>query len=244
MDRELIIAIPGPWKDRSDFLSRLVTFTNGEFIFAGNFLVNPKANDHVIAELYEADPHLQRAFEYAGQGKLQQKTINAIAEHKTTIYLHFPLLVSSAQARLKNFTTAIRQIGGYALKIESSGNAHEWEVWDQILDSDNPFDLYRGFVTLIGDEDSYYSCGMHHFSLPDSQVSKQLDIDEAADLLNRFNYYRILENPLLEDGHTFSLSENSPWYKLSYIPDHRHEDDDLFHNPFGLMCLNPVLLPE
>jgi hypothetical protein len=209
-------------------------------MFAGNILANPKAKDRIAVELYEADPHMQKAFEYAGQGKVGKGTIDAIAEHKTTAYLHFPLFVPGNQARLKMFTAAIRQIGGLALKIESSGRAHEWQVWDEILDSDNPFDLYRGFVTLVGDEDFYYSCGMHHFGLPDSQVSRHLDIEEAADLLNRFNYYRIVENPELENGHTFSLSDKSPWYRLSRITDQRHESADLFHNPFGLWDMSPV----
>lgn len=141
MNRELIIAIPGPWEDRAEFLSRLVATTKGEFMFAGNILANQKAKDHIAVELYEADPHMQEAFEYAGQGKLKQSTIKSIAEHKMTAYLHFPLSVSGEQDCMKMFTSAIRKIGGIALKIESSGTAHEWEVWDKILDSTNPFDL-------------------------------------------------------------------------------------------------------
>lgn len=240
MDRELIIAIPGPWNDRADFLSRVIVSTKGEFMFAGNILANPKTKDHIAVELYEADPNMEEAFEYAGQGKLNRDTIKAIAEHKTTAYLHFPLAVSGEQARLKMFTAVIRQIGGFALKIESSGTAHEWEVWEEILDSTNPFDLYRGFVTLVGDEASYYSCGMHHFGLPEAQVPRSLDAREAADLLNRFNYYRMVENPVLKDGHTFSLSEELPWYRLSLSPDQRHESEDLFHNPYGVWGMEPV----
>lgn len=240
MDRELIIAIPGPWNDRAEFLSGVIASTKGEFMFAGNILANPKAKDHIAVELYEAEPHMGEAFEYAGQGKLKQDTIKAIAEHKTTAYLHFPLDVSGEQARLKMFTAVIRQIGGVALKIESSGTALEWEVWDEILDSTNPFDLYRGFVTLIGDEGSYYSCGMHHFGLPESQVPRSLDVREAADLLNRFNYYRMVENPEFKDGHTFSLSEERPWYRLSLLPDQRHESVDLFHNPYGVWDMEPA----
>lgn len=240
MDRELIVAVPGPWKDRAELLSRLVASTKGEFMFAGRILANPKAKDHIAFELYETDPHMQEAFEYAGQGKLKQGTLDAIAGHSTTAYLHFPLPVFGQQSRLKLFTAAIRQVGGIAVKIESSGTAHEWEVWDEILSSANPFDLYRGFVTLVGEEDHYYSCGMHHFGLPESQVPRTQDVREAADLLNRFNYYRMIENPELEDGHTFSLSEKSPWYRLSLVPDRRHESEDLFHNPIGVWDMAPI----
>lgn len=240
MNRELVIAIPGPWKDRAEFLSCLVATTKGELMFVGNILANPKAKDHIAVELYEADSHMQEAFEYAGQGKLKQSTIKSIAEHKMTAYLRFPLSVSGEQARMRMFTSAIRKIGGIAVKIESSGTAHEWEVWDEILDSTNPFDLYHGFVTLIGGEGSYYSCGMHHFGMPESQVPRSLEIQEAADLLNRFNYYRMVENPELKDGHTFSLPDEHPGYRLRLLSDPRHDSENLFHNPYGVWDMEPV----
>jgi hypothetical protein len=243
MDRELILGVPGPWKDRSDFLSRVVKSTRGEFMFLGNLLANPKAKDHVEVELYDVDPDLRTAFEYAGQGKIQPGTLDAISAHTLTAYLHFPVAVAGQQQRLRRFTDLMRQIGGFAVKIESSGVAHEWTEWEAILGSENPFDLYRGFVTLVGDDDRYYSCGMHHFDLPESQVSRSLDNVEAADLLNRFNYYRIMESPELEEGHTFSLSEDSPRYRLELVPDRRHPEDHPFHNEHGVWDLVAVEQP-
>lgn len=209
-------------------------------MFVGQILANPKAKDHVELELFEADPAMRKAFEYAGQGKVGASTLDAISGHTMTAYLRFPLPVTGQQARLQRFTEVIREIGGLAVKIESSGVAHEWSAWEAILSSENPFDLYRGFVTLVGDDNHYFSCGMHHFDLSEAQVSRSVDITEAADLLNRFNYYRIVENPHLESGHPFSLSEDSHWYRLEWVADHRHATNDLFHNLHGVWNLNPV----
>lgn len=234
MKRDLIIAIPGPWSDRKDFLTRVVTKTAGEFMFAGLILACPKANDHVELELYENDPNMRKAFEYAGQGKIGSATLDAIAAHTMTAYLHFPLSVAGQQERLQRFTGLMREIGGLAVKIETCGVAHEWSVWEAILASQNPFDLYRGFVTLIADDTRYYSCGMHHFDLPEAQVSRSVPITAAADVLNRFNHYRIVETPHLESGHTFSVSADSVRYRLKLLDDHRHERGDLFHNEHGV----------
>ena len=239
-EKETIIGIPGPWKDRKDFLSRIVTTTGGKFMFAGMILANPKEKDHVTLELHEADPHMREAFELAGQGKLSEGTLDAIASHVTTAYLRFPLAVTGQQQRLKRFTGVLREVGGIAVKIESSGVAHKWTTWEEILNSDNPFDLYRGFVTLIGGDTHYYSCGMHHFGLPEAQVPLSLEIAEAADLLNRFNYFRIVERPELNSGHTFSLANGSPSYHLNLVEDRRHDPEDLFHNSYGVWELRRV----
>ena len=209
-------------------------------MFAGQILANPKSKDHVGLELYEADQDMLKAFEYAGQGKIAASTLDLISGHTMTAYLHFPLVVAGQQLRLKRFTTVMREVGGVAVKIETSGIAHEWEMWEGIMNSENPFDLYRGFVTLIGDDGCYYSCGMHHFDLPEAQVSRSVEITEAADLLNRFNYYRIVDRPYLESGHTFSISVDSPSYQLELVADHRHAKDDLFHNAHGLWEMRPV----
>lgn len=138
-DRHLIIGIPGPWQDRKDLLTRVVTKTAGELMFAGLILACPKANDHVELELCEADPNLRKA-----------------AGHTMTAYL------------------------------------------------------------------------------PEAQVSRAVPMTAAADVLNRFNYYRIVETPYLESGYTFSVSGDSARYRLELLDDHRHGPDELFHNVGGV----------
>ena len=52
--------------------------------------------------------------------------------------------------------------------------------------------------------------------------------------------WEILEKPLLESGHTFSLTADSPRFRLELLTDDRHPEDDLFHNPHGLWNLKRV----
>jgi len=240
MNSEMIVCIPGTWERREGFLKAIVTTTSGEFMVAGLILAHPKGEDHVELEFYEPYDRMAEAFSYAGQGKLSDETLNKIAKHKSVVYLHFPLDIISQRLRLLKFTEVISRSGGIAVKLETSGIAHEWERWFSLLRSDNPFDLYCASVVLTGDEQYYYSCGMHNFGLPDSQTSRHFDIQEPADLMNQFNYYQVVEKPNLKSGHTFSLRADSPYFRINLLIDERHSEDDLFHNPYGLWDLTRV----
>jgi hypothetical protein len=239
-ERELLLCIPGPWRDRSDFIRAIVSETQGEFMFAGMILAHPKGNDHVPLEFAPHYPQMRRAFELAGQGKLSSQVLDQISGHSSVAYLHFPVGISSQKERLLIFTNVLQRCGGFAVKIESAGVGHDWKRWDAALTSDNPFDLYRTFVVLIGDANHCYSCGMHHFGLPDVEVERTVELNEAADLMNRFNYWQIAEKPKLASGHTFSISADAPRYRITLKNDHRHEAEDLFHNANGLWSLKRI----
>jgi hypothetical protein len=71
-----------------------------------------------------------------------------------------------------DFTGVMRQVGGIAVKVESSGIAHDWDTWFARVQSNNPFDWYRSLVVLIADPSRFYSCGMHPFGLADVEVSR------------------------------------------------------------------------
>jgi hypothetical protein len=237
VDRELIVAVPGPWKDRSEFLGQIISSTDGKFMLMGPMLAIPAERDNIMVEFCDPDPNLRRAFQVAGRGQLNGPTIGAIARHQSVVYAHFPLQVLGQQARILRYTNVLRQIGGIAVKIESAGIAHQWDAWESMLRSEDLFDLYTGFVNLIAGDDHYYSCGMHQFDLPDARVPRSLPDDEAAHLMNQFNYYRLSESPAFEEGHTFSLAEQSPRFKLSRVDDVRYAEDHPYHNAQGLWDL-------
>ena len=237
---EAMLCIPGPWEERREFVQRVVTHTTGEFMFAGGILANPKAKDHVALEFCEPYEDMRRAFEIAGQGKLPQELLDQIAAHKSVVYMRFPLDVIAQRERMLTYTTLLQQLGGFAVKVESTGIAHAWDVWGQLLSSEDCFDQYRCFVVLIGDDQHFYSCGMHHFGLPDCQISREIPAEEAAETMNRFNYYQISEQPTMEPGHTFSLTPDAPYYRLALVSDDRHGPDDLFRNPTGLWAMERV----
>jgi hypothetical protein len=206
-------------------------------MFAGMILAQPKQKRHVPLEFCEADPNLADAFKYAGQGKLHEDLLTSIAAHKSVVYLQFDGSLPDERQKLIEFSEVIRKVGGLAPKSESAGIAHTWECWLGQLRSDNPFDWYRTVVVLIGDDDFYYSCGMHQFSLPDVEVTRSVDSATAADLMNRFNYWRIVEKPQLGSGHTFSITADAPVFRMQSVLDARHNEQELFHNPQGLWRL-------
>jgi len=234
METGMTVCIPGTWENRTKFIEAVVTSTRGEFMFAGTILAHPKDNDHVELEFYEPDEQMPEAFEYGGQGKLSDAILGQIVQHRSVAYLHFPFDIISQKARVLKFTEVLSKCGGIAVKLETSGISHEWERWFELLRSDNPFDTYCVSVVLVGDERFYYSCGMHNFRLPDAQISNSFDPTEAADFINRFNYWQIVEKPILKSGHTFSLTADSPRFRVELLKDTRHSEDDLFHNPSGV----------
>jgi hypothetical protein len=238
MTRELIICVPGNWSDRSDIVRQVILLNPpGRYMFAGMILADVHDKDHVSIDVCEADPNMGEAFETAGQRLIPADVLGRVRNHSSVTYLHFPLDLVDQRDRILKYTQLLQRIGGIAVKIESTGIAHTWERWFSLL-SGTPFDIYCSAVVLIGDEDFYYSCGMHLFALPECMVSCSVPAAEASDLMNRFNFWQISERPKLDSGHTFSLTESSPNYRLTLENDSRHEAQGLFHNPNGVWHLS------
>jgi hypothetical protein len=246
---EMILCVPGCWKDRTEFVRQVVSLDdaakspagdpNGQYMFAGMILADLEAKDHVPLDFCPADAKLPRAFEIAGQGKLPEELLVELKQHSAVVYVRFPLDLPRERERVLKFSSVLRRAGGLAVKVESAGVAHTWERWSLLL-SGTPFDLYSAVVVLVGDEKYFYSSGMHHFGLPESAVPRSIPAADAADLVNRFNYWRIVERPVLSDGHTFSPTPSAPHFRMTLEPDSRHEVDDPFHNAHGVWCLRGV----
>jgi uncharacterized protein YegJ (DUF2314 family) len=239
VERELIICIPGPWRDRTDFIRRIITTEpKGRFMFAGNLLADIQEKDHVPLDFCTSDARMGESFETAGQGKLPPDCLDKIRLHGSVVYLHFPINLQEQRERVGKFTAAVRQAGGIALKIESAGVAHTWESWESRLRG-SLFDLYCCAIVLVGDKHSFYSCGMHHFGAPECELPNEMGAEQGADMINRFNFWQISERPDLKSGETFSLAADQPQFRLELRSDDRHAPDDLFHNPHGVWFLHP-----
>ena len=240
MSDELIICIPGPWKNHTELNIAIVKSTDGEFMMADKFLMHPTGKDHVEIEFHEPDGQIANAFRIAGQGSLNDETLKATKHSKGVVFIFFPLDILSQRTRLEKYTNVMIRAGGIAVKLENTGIAHSSERWFSLLRSEDTFDLYTLCVTLVGDRKHYYSCGMHNFRLPDAQIPTDLDTGQAAALLNQFNDYQIAERPRLNSGETFSLTADGPVFRLRLIADERHPPDDLFHNPRRIWNLTRV----
>src|SRR5262249_1875219 len=210
---KIIIGVPGPWPTRSDIVTSIAQLSGG-FLFAGMILLDTKTNQGYTLEIHEHDPHLQQAFRLAGGGRIADSDIVAIGEHRHTLYCLTDTLSVESALQMLRVGTALLNAGGIAVKVESSGVAHSAQRWRELALSESLFDTHIAFVPLIGGKDSFYSCGMHNFGLPDAAVPRDLDPRDAAKILNIFNHYLLGERPTLEDGHTFSIAADAPRFRL------------------------------
>lgn len=233
--QEIILCIPGPWQDRTAFIKGLFDAHKGRYLFAGVVLLDTETGDSVEVDLENHDPRMVEAFRPSGVG---DETLSAIATHTLTAYLHFPLNLPDQRERLLKYSDILRKAGGVAVKLESCGLAHNWERWFEWLSS--PFEniQYLAAVIIGVDNEGCYSCGMHHFGLPDSETKEPGD--EGRSLLDAFNRYCLMESPELKSGHTFSKDASSPRFELNWTEDSQFEPDHLFHNPYGTWHLEKI----
>lgn len=241
MTSQIIVAVPGPWKERTGLVVSIVEASDGEYLFAGGILFETATRQGCMLDVREHDDQLRRYFETAGQGLLSRTLLDAVGAHASTAYLVFEEPGYETARFAARCVRALLKAGGIAVKVESAGVAHSPEEWIRRSASDEPFDLYSLFVVLVGHDERYYSCGMHNFGLPDAAVPAAMGAEDGAALLNFFNFYRLVENPTLNDGETFSADADSPRYRLTREPYlEGYDPDEPLYNPHGLWSLRPA----
>ncbi len=236
----LAVAVPGPWKDRSELVVAMAESNRGAYLFAGGIIMETATSQAGMLEFYEHDDQLRRAFEIAGQGQISEPLLDAVAAHQSIalVVLEEP---DYEKARLAGrFVRALLQAGGIGVKVDSAGVAHSPERWREACDADDAFSIYSLFIALVGGDGRYFSCGMHNFGLPDAAVPAELGPEAGAYLLNAFNVYRIAEQPELKDGETFSLEPGAPPLRLKREPyEAGYDPAEPLYNPHGLWLLLP-----
>ena len=238
VNREMIVCVPGPWENRSDFARRVFALEpSGRYTFADGVLADVQHQDHVPVQFLGRHPRMLEAFEAATRGDLPADVASAITSHRSSIYLRFMSNLVEERLRILKFTTLAKRLGGIAIKLESSGVGHWWERWFQLVGSNNEFDWYCAVVMLIAEESRYCSCGMHHFGLADSAVEKRLLVNEAASLINKFNYWRIINQRTLHSSEVLRIDQSDARFRLFWELDRLNPEGDLFHNPYGVWIL-------
>jgi Domain of unknown function (DUF4261) len=236
-----VVGVPGRWATHSD-LVKAIARDSGGYIFAGMIIMDVATQVGWQAEVYPPDPNLLEAFTYAGLGRLDQETLDAIAGHTFMFYVVGEGGSLEAARGIMRVVCGLLRAGGIAVKVESAGLAHRAEVWQQLAGEAETSDaaLYHAYVTRIGQNDTglFYTCGMHNLGLRDVVVQDALPPREAAALLQTFALYTLLERPLLESGHTFSVDPHAPRYRVLAEPCELYTEDELFFNPFGVWRLS------
>jgi len=234
---QTIVGIPGIWTSRTEIVTSIASKSEG-YLFAGVALLDTTNNEGFGLEIYDHDQNLSRAFSIAGGATFNPAQLEAIAKHTYTLYLIGDGSSIESAREIAKAVCGLLRSGGIAVKIESSGIAHTYEDWFKLTQDFNSINGFRLFVTLIGDKGTYYSCGMHNLGYRDAIISDDISPNEAACLLQTFLLYYLTENPILNNGETFSTDADSPFYILSEEECMIYSSDELFHNPFGMWRLS------
>lgn len=237
-----IICIPGTWNSWKELILSIVAETNGEYLAAGNILMNSKKQRHYTIEFCEADEEIKEAFRYAGiVTGMTDSFLNEIEAHKHVVYIS-GVTGSLEEARHLAFAAeAILKTGGIGIKIETTGKAFEKDKWCELLANFEESNLYQMFVidSIVDNDGTVYSCGMHNLGYKDTIVSG-VEFQQAVALISTFGYYQIIEKPGIQNGQTFSTDITSPRFRIMDEPNQPNRGDELFENKFGMWRLIKV----
>ncbi|NOT61547.1 MAG: hypothetical protein HOP19_15125 [Acidobacteria bacterium] len=233
MSEQIILGIPGTWKDASEVAQAIVQESQDLF-FAGFTLMDATTQEVSFVEWHDHDPRLVDVFEKLGQPWINDYDLSQISRHRSTLWvLSSDVSIRHARQMMKLGQTLL-QAGGLGVKVESSGVAHSAQRWQSLArgaDATSP--LYCAFVNLLEGSDYAYSCGMHNFGLPDVSLAPFTDKEAEAALMHQFNQYQIESLSEFQDGDLFSLSADAPPFRLHFEAcDHFAPPHPLF-NPFG-----------
>lgn len=235
---KIVVCIPTKFDSRTALARALERRYGTNYVFIGRVFRSTTKDDSCEMEIGDRDRDLRSDFELSGRDKISTTTIRQLDRHRQVIYLTSNDTGYDACRQIAKFTEVLLTAGGIAVKVASAEVACEKAEWLERHNSGDIFDLYTLFVSLIEADDSYYSCGMHNFGKADVAIAITEDIGLAIYVMNVFNYYRLTESPILQDGHTFQPDIESPVYQLRWMADREYEPDSWQHNVHGRWYLS------
>lgn len=233
----IVVCIPTEFNSRLELAAALESQYSTEYVFIGRMFQSTTTKDSCEIQIGDRNTELVEAFELVEENTAT--TLQQIARHQQVIYLISNDTGSEACRQIARLAGVLLNVGGIAVKVETAGMAREKAWWLERCNSDDVFDLYSSFVALI-EGDNYYSCGMHNFGKADVAIATTENLGLAIYVMNVFNYYRLTESPILQDGHTFRPDIESPAYRLQWTEDRESNTDSLLHNIHGRWFLSRV----
>ncbi|MGG2027224.1 hypothetical protein AB1282_16115 [Gottfriedia sp. S16(2024)] len=74
-ESQIIIGIPGIWKNRTELIQTVATKSEG-YLMAGNIIHNAQKNIGFQVEVYDHEPNLKESFIYACRDSFQQSLLD------------------------------------------------------------------------------------------------------------------------------------------------------------------------
>jgi hypothetical protein len=234
---ELVLCIPGPWDSNSALADEIAVSAIG-YSLAGTVLRDAETGFACELVLQGPDPDLAADFAKAGPHWAATEAMADIEDHASVAYLVGPGGSREAAEAMMRAGAALIDSGGLGVKVDSTGIAHAPAYWIDMCEQLDQLTAHRALVVYVAGAD-VYSCGMHNFGLPEAITSAR-DKTQAADMLRFFTRYLLEYAPELADGHTFSVSEGKPVYRVEKVAAIDYGEGSLFNNPYGAWRLSPV----
>lgn len=230
------LLVPGPWSNDEELVAQL----RSAAIDSTPPSQSPIEAGQIRVEIVQDPGGFGGAFAWGSRGPMPDEVVAQAAGTTNAAlvevagYLHEQLEPTLALGR------ALAAGKGAAVRMEASGGASEWSNWTDDLGSGFAGSLFRAACLVISDgEGGFFSCGMHHFGLPDAHV-EGLSPQDAARWLELLGGYQIENGPVIHTGHTFGGDEHGGKRRVVRWPDHRHDPYDGRHNPFGVWRSTPA----
>lgn len=245
MTSSITICIPMNLKHRQQIVEALANRYGTEYVLMDRVFQSTITQESCVIDICARQDNpadnLAADFQLAEKGHFDPLTLRQISHCPQVIYLTSTDTGFAACLKMAKLAQVLLQIGGVAIKLESAGIAYDRDRWLTGSNTDDVFEIYSLFVTLIEGEDYYYSCGMHNFGKADVAIAKRSqreialteDLGLAIYVMNVFNYYRLTESPILQDGHTFQPDITCPQYQIKWMIDRENDQDSYQHNPHG-----------
>jgi hypothetical protein len=234
---ELVLCIPGPWGNSSILREEILDSSTG-YVLEGTVLRELDTGFACELVLQGPDPELADDFAKAGPHWAATEAMADIEDHVSVVYLAGPGGSRVAADAMMRAGAALIDSGGLGVKVDSTGIAHAPAYWTDMCDQLEQLTAHRALVVYVAGAD-VYSCGMHNFGLPEA-ITGGGDKTQAADMLRFFTRYLLEHAPELADGHTFSVSEGKPVYRVEKVAAIDYGEGSLFNNPYGAWRLSPV----
>jgi hypothetical protein len=166
-----------------------------------------------------------------GHGTMSVEEQRAVAGAGSALVLDLPVYLAAAAGDVATLITALGDAGALGVRLEQSMLGWSVRHWIRVLESGDPWMLYRCAVIVLQDQGVSRSCGMHAFGFPDAQV--EAPPSEADQILGALNVYQLAEDPVLVSGDTFTPDRDTPRRRLERWPDDGYPPDHACYNPFG-----------
>ncbi|VEP14497.1 conserved hypothetical protein [Hyella patelloides LEGE 07179] len=264
LKNKIVVCIPIALESREAIALSLLKRHGMNYVFAGGIFQDRTTDEYCLIDICDRecaseavravlpladrqqwtkdrqDSDLASLFRLLGQDRISNTTLEQIDNYQQIVYLISNDVGYGSCLKIAKFTQVFLSIGGIAVKVDSAGIVHERDKWLANYNSEDVFDIYSLFVTLVEGDDCYYSCGMSNFAKADVSIDITEDMGLAIYVVNVFNYHRLTEPVILKDGQTFQPDIECPIYQMQWSECNQYEINDPRSNPYGKWHLSRV----